>query len=45
MTTVRDRLWIWGHYEGSHNDAWNLEGASRITPVEGAATRDPAPEE
>ena len=37
MTTVRDHLWIWGHYEGSHNDSWNLERPSRMTPVEGAA--------
>jgi hypothetical protein len=34
--TVRDRLWLWGHYEGSHNKGWNLPGNSRITPVEAA---------
>lgn len=34
--TVRDRLWIWGHYEGSHNGEYNLMGESRITPVEAA---------
>ncbi len=34
--TVRDRLWLWGHYEGSHNDGWNLPAKSRITPVEAA---------
>ncbi|HWC00861.1 MAG TPA: hypothetical protein VG672_29345 [Bryobacteraceae bacterium] len=33
---VRDRFWLWGHYEGSHNAHWNLPGTSRITPVEAA---------
>jgi len=37
VETIRDWLWIWGHYEGSHNNAWNLEGVSRMTPLEGAA--------
>lgn len=32
--TVRDRLWLWGHDAGSHNDDWGLPGPSRITPVE-----------
>ena len=40
MATVRDRLWIWGRYEGSHNDARNLQGASRMTPAEGASRRE-----
>jgi hypothetical protein len=34
--TVRDRLWLWGHFEGSHNGVYNLPGHSRITPVEAA---------
>jgi len=33
---VRSRLWVWGHPAGSHNDAYHLPGASRMTPVEGA---------
>jgi hypothetical protein len=36
VETVRDRLWLWGHYEGSHNEGWNLPAKSRITPVEAA---------
>src|SRR5437899_11335406 len=34
--SARDRFWLWGHYEGSHNERWNLPGKSRITPVEAA---------
>ncbi len=34
---VRDRLWVWGHYEGVYNGAYGLPGTSRITPIEGAA--------
>jgi hypothetical protein len=34
--TLRDRLWLWGHDAGSHNDGWGLPGPSRITPVEAA---------
>jgi hypothetical protein len=34
--TVRDRLWLWGHDAGSHNDGWGLPAPSRITPVEAA---------
>jgi hypothetical protein len=34
--TVRDRLWLWGHDAGSHNDGWGLPGPSRITPAEAA---------
>lgn len=33
---VRDRLWLWGHPEGSHNEGWGLPAPSRITPVEAA---------
>jgi hypothetical protein len=35
--TVRDRLWIWTHVAGSHNEGWNIPRLSRMTPVEGAA--------
>ncbi len=34
--TVRDKLWIWGHEAGSHNDRYELQQASRMTPLEGA---------
>ena len=35
--TVRDRLWIWGHPEGSYNGPqWGLPSDSRITPLEAA---------
>jgi hypothetical protein len=33
---VRDRLWLWGHDAGSHNESWGLPKPSRITPVEAA---------
>ncbi len=36
METVRDKLWIWGHEEGSLNGQYNLPGVSRMTPAEGA---------
>jgi hypothetical protein len=35
-STVRDKFWIWGHVEGSHNSGWGLPGISRMTPAEGA---------
>jgi len=34
--TVREHFWMWAHETGSHNDNYNLAGASRMTPVEGA---------
>lgn len=34
--TVGDRLWLWGHDAGAHNDGWGLPGPSRITPAEAA---------
>ena len=34
--TVRDRLWLWGHDAGAHNDSWGLPRPSRITPTEAA---------
>ena len=33
---VRDKLWIWGHEAGSHNEGWEIPRPSRMTPVEGA---------
>jgi hypothetical protein len=33
---VRNRLWLWGHDAGAHNESWGLPNASRITPVEAA---------
>jgi hypothetical protein len=35
-STIRDRLWLWGHDAGAHNDGWGLPQASRITPAEAA---------
>lgn len=34
--TVRDRLWIWTHAPGAHNEGYNLPRPSRMTPAEGA---------
>jgi hypothetical protein len=34
---IGDRLWLWSHFEGSHNGGWGLPATSRITPVEAAA--------
>jgi hypothetical protein len=39
-STVHDRLWLWGHDAGSHNDGWGLPGPSRITPAEAAFYMD-----
>lgn len=36
MIRVRDRLWLWSHEPGSHDEGWNLPAKSRITPVEAA---------
>ena len=36
MNVVRDRLWIWGHQEGSHNGRYHLPGDSRMTVAEAA---------
>jgi hypothetical protein len=33
-STVRDKLWLWGHDAGAHNESWGLPKPSRITPVE-----------
>ncbi len=37
MATVRDRLWLFAHEAGSHDEGWELPDTSRITPVEAAA--------
>lgn len=34
--TVRDKLWIWGHVAGSHNEGYGVPGNSRMTPAEAA---------
>jgi hypothetical protein len=34
---IGDRLWLWCHYEGSHNGSWGIPASSSITPVEAAA--------
>ncbi|HVF09198.1 MAG TPA: hypothetical protein VNA16_00235 [Abditibacteriaceae bacterium] len=36
MSTIRDRLWLWGHEAGSHNEEWNLPAASQIMPAQAA---------
>jgi hypothetical protein len=35
-STVKDKLWLWGHDAGAHNEGWGLPGPSRITPTEAA---------
>ena len=35
-SSVRDKLWLWGHDAGAHNDSWGLPKPSRITPTEAA---------
>jgi hypothetical protein len=35
-STVRDKLWLWGHDAGAHNDGWGLAEPSRMTPTEAA---------
>jgi hypothetical protein len=39
-STVRDRLWLWGHPAGSHTPGYGLPGRSTITPAEAAAYMD-----
>ena len=36
-TTVREKLWLWGHDVGAHNQGWGLPQPSRIMPAEAAA--------
>src|SRR5262245_21466972 len=33
---LQDKLWLWGHDAGAHNDSWGLPKPSRITPAEAA---------
>lgn len=33
---VKDKLWVWGHEAGSHNNEYGIRGSSRMTPAEGA---------
>jgi len=33
---VKDRLWLWSHDAGAHDEQWKLPKSSRITPVEAA---------
>ena len=40
MTTVIDRMWLWGHEAGSHDTGWDISRSSRITPVEAAFYMD-----
>lgn len=35
-SAIRERLWLWAHDAGAHNDAWGLPRPSRITPAEAA---------
>lgn len=36
MASTRDRFWLWAHDAGSHDKDWDIQGSSRITPVEAA---------
>src|SRR5262249_3752064 len=36
QSTVGDRLWLWGHDVGAHNDSWGLPKPSRIPPTDAA---------
>jgi hypothetical protein len=36
QVTLKDKLWLWGHDAGAHNDSWGLPRPSRITPSEAA---------
>ncbi len=40
MSTVRDRMWMWGHEAGSHNFRFGIEQTSRMTPAESALYMD-----
>ena len=37
MPEIKDKLWIWGHEAGSHNDQYGIKYLSRMTPAEGAS--------
>ena len=34
IETIRDKLWLWCHHEGSHNSREGIQGISTITPYE-----------
>lgn len=34
--TVRDRLWVWSHPAGAHNEGFEIPKPSSMTPAEGA---------
>jgi hypothetical protein len=36
VATVRDKLWMWAHEVGSHDDQFGIPGHSRMTPGQGA---------
>jgi hypothetical protein len=36
QSTVQDKLWLWGHDAGAHNEGWGLPRPSRMTPTEAA---------
>jgi hypothetical protein len=38
MTTIGDRLWIWGHQASSYDGQYNLPARSSITPAQAART-------
>jgi hypothetical protein len=40
MSTVRDRMWMWGHEAGSHDTGYNIGQTSRMTPAEAAFYMD-----
>jgi hypothetical protein len=40
MTTVRDRMWMWGHEAGSHDTGFDIQRTSRMTPAEAAFYMD-----
>ena len=34
--SLKDKMWIWAHETGSHDQGWNTPAPWRMTPVEGA---------
>jgi len=36
MNLVKDKLWLWGHHEGSHNTGWGLPRPSSVSPSDAA---------
>jgi hypothetical protein len=37
QSKVSDRLWLWAHDAGAHDESWGLPKPSQITPVEAAS--------